>query len=133
LLRPGSSWPPTPSSGAIFRKAPYLFLQPISARFEYPVGIPRNARVERFVPFKPILPPRLAHCGAGLNLKTNRPTAEQVAEAVRTVLADPAYREHAEVIQADLARHDAPQEAAERTKGPVDCVKGNRLHKDSAP
>jgi len=39
----------------------------------------------------------------------------------------------AEVIQADLARHDAPQEAAERTKGPVDCVKGNRLHKDSAP
>jgi UDP:flavonoid glycosyltransferase YjiC (YdhE family) len=62
---------------------------------------------------KPEMGNRVAFNGSGLNLKTNRPAPEKVAEAVRTVLANPDYRKRAEAIQADLARHDAPEEAAD--------------------
>lgn len=124
--------------------------------------VPANARVERFVPFKPLMPMvdvyvtnggfggvqyalsngvpvvsggktedkaeisnRVAYSGCGINLKTATPTAEQVGEAVRTVLHDPVYRERAQRIQAELAAKDAATEAAmllERladTKAPV--------------
>jgi UDP:flavonoid glycosyltransferase YjiC (YdhE family) len=68
---------------------------------------------------------RVAYAGAGINLRTATPTPQQVADAVRTVLRDPRYRASTEAIQADLSRHNAPQEAAtllERladTKAPV--------------
>jgi len=124
--------------------------------------VPANARVERFVPFKPLMPMvdvyvtnggfggvqfalangvpvvaggktedkaeianRVAYSGCGINLKTARPTATQVGEAVRKVLGDPSYRASARRIQAELAAKDAATEAAtllERladTKAPV--------------
>ena len=68
---------------------------------------------------------RVTYCGVGLNLRTNRPTAEQVRVAVREVMTRPAYADRARAIQADLARHDAAQEAAAlleqlaRTRRPV--------------
>lgn len=108
-----------------------------------------NVRVERFVPFTPLLPlvdvyvtnggfggvqyalshgvpivvagttedkpeigNRVAHAGAGINLRTSSPTPQQVADAVRTVLREPRYRVAAQVIQAELNRHNAPEEAA---------------------
>ena len=111
--------------------------------------VPANARVERFVPFKPLMPMidvyvtnggfggvqyalsngvpvvsggktedkaeisnRVAYSGCGINLKTATPTAEQVGDAVRKVLHDPAYRDHARRIQAELAAKDAATEAA---------------------
>jgi UDP:flavonoid glycosyltransferase YjiC (YdhE family) len=68
---------------------------------------------------------RVAYTGAGINLRTGTPTAQQVAEAVQTVLRDSRYRAAAEAIQAELNRHDAPQEAVKllerlaETKAPV--------------
>jgi UDP:flavonoid glycosyltransferase YjiC (YdhE family) len=129
------------------------------------LGLPSlapNVRVERFIPFTPLLPfvdvyvtnggfggvqyalshgvpivvagttedkseigNRVAYAGAGINLRTSSPTPQQIAGAVRTVLGDPRYRAGAEAIQAELNRHNAPEEAAtllERlaeTKAPV--------------
>jgi MGT family glycosyltransferase len=116
------------------------------------LGLPSlapNVRVERFIPFTPLLPHvdvyvtnggfggvqyalahgvpivvagttedkpeianRIAHVGAGINLRTSSPTPQQVADAVRTVLREPRYRAAAEAIQAELNRHNAPEEAA---------------------
>jgi MGT family glycosyltransferase len=124
--------------------------------------IPANARVERFVPFGPLMAlvdayvtnggyggvtialangvpvvsggttedkaevgGRVAYTGVGINLKTNRPTAEQLRTAIFSVLRDPSYRQRAEEIQHDLAKHDGPAEAADlleqlaATKKPV--------------
>ena len=61
---------------------------------------------------KPEVANRVARAGAGINLKTHRPTAQQVRDAVNAVLHTPRYREHARRLQAELAQHDAPTEAA---------------------
>ncbi|CAI3796551.1 glycosyltransferase [Pseudarthrobacter sp. MM222] len=42
---------------------------------------------------KPEVCARVAWSGTGINLRTNRPKPEAVAEAVRAVLADSSYRE----------------------------------------
>jgi UDP:flavonoid glycosyltransferase YjiC (YdhE family) len=127
-----------------------------------PSSLSANVRVERFIPFSPLLPfvdvyvtnggfggvqyalsngvpivvagttedkleigNRVAYAGAGINLRTSTPTAQQVAGAVQTILRDSRYRAAAEAIQTELNRHDAPQEAAAlleqlaETKAPV--------------
>ena len=61
---------------------------------------------------KPEVANRVARAGAGINLKTPRPTAAQVHDAVHAVLGTPTYREQARRLQAELARHDAPTESA---------------------
>jgi UDP:flavonoid glycosyltransferase YjiC (YdhE family) len=61
---------------------------------------------------KPEVGNRMAYAGVGVNLKTNRPTETQVREAVRRVLADGRYGANARRIQAEMARHDGPVEAA---------------------
>lgn len=61
---------------------------------------------------KPEIANRVAYSGVGINLKTSAPTPEQVRSAVMAVLNDPKYRSRAQRIQAELARHDAPREAA---------------------
>jgi UDP:flavonoid glycosyltransferase YjiC (YdhE family) len=50
---------------------------------------------------------RVAWAGVGINLKTNTPTAAQVRQAVRAVLADPRYRERARALASEYARYDA--------------------------
>jgi len=68
---------------------------------------------------------RIAYTGVGVDLKTNRPTEEQIHRAVFSVLRDPRYRERAQAIQHDFATHNAPLEAAQlieqlaATKTPV--------------
>lgn len=68
---------------------------------------------------------RIAHSGVGLNLRTNRPTAEQVRSAVRQLLTDQSFGRRAGVIKEDLAKHDAAKEGASllerlaRTRQPV--------------
>jgi UDP:flavonoid glycosyltransferase YjiC (YdhE family) len=62
---------------------------------------------------KPEVLARLAWSGAGLDLKTANPAPDRIRTAVRQVLGTPSYRENARRIQSDLARHDAPREAAE--------------------
>jgi UDP:flavonoid glycosyltransferase YjiC (YdhE family) len=61
---------------------------------------------------KPEIAARVAWSGAGINLKTRTPTPTQIRNAVRRVLASSGYRENARRIQADYARHSAPDEAA---------------------
>jgi UDP:flavonoid glycosyltransferase YjiC (YdhE family) len=105
-----------------------------------PGGIPGNARIAPFIPFGLAMPQvdlfvtnggfggvhyalahgvplaigasRVARVGAGINLKTARPPAAQVRDAVRMALQDPRYRQAARRLQAELAQHDAPTEAA---------------------
>jgi MGT family glycosyltransferase len=61
---------------------------------------------------KPEICARIAWAGAGVDLKTKSPTAQQIRAAVKQVLSEPRYRQKAQQIQADYARHDAPTEAA---------------------
>jgi UDP:flavonoid glycosyltransferase YjiC (YdhE family) len=61
---------------------------------------------------KPEIANRVAYSGVGINLKTSTPTAEQVRSAVTTIQQTPHYRQKAQQIQAELARHDAAHEAA---------------------
>jgi UDP:flavonoid glycosyltransferase YjiC (YdhE family) len=61
---------------------------------------------------KPQVAAMVAWSGAGINLKTGSPTAEQIRAAVRALLDDPGYRRSAEAIRHDYARHDPPNEAA---------------------
>ena len=61
---------------------------------------------------KPEICNRVSYSGVGINLRTNKPTPEQVYKAVKTVLSEPSYRQRARQLQAELAQHDAPGEAA---------------------
>jgi UDP:flavonoid glycosyltransferase YjiC (YdhE family) len=61
---------------------------------------------------KPEIAARVAWSRAGINLKTKTPTPEQVRGAVQDVLTNPRYRQNAQRIQADYARHNAAEEAA---------------------
>jgi UDP:flavonoid glycosyltransferase YjiC (YdhE family) len=55
---------------------------------------------------------RVADRGVG-NLKTSRPTVEQLRTAIFSILRDPSYRMRAAEIQRDFAGHDGPAEAAD--------------------
>lgn len=46
---------------------------------------------------------RVGWSGVGINLKTNRPAAERVAEAVHTVLSQASYRDRAREIAVEIA------------------------------
>jgi len=61
---------------------------------------------------KPEVANRVVRAGVGINLKTNRPTAEQLRAAVKEVLGTAGYRQHARRLQTELAQHDAPTESA---------------------
>jgi MGT family glycosyltransferase len=61
---------------------------------------------------KPEICARIAWAGVGINLKTKSPGPAQVRMAVNTLLHDPSYRQRAQAVQADFARHNAPCEAA---------------------
>lgn len=54
---------------------------------------------------------RVAWAGAGINLKTQRPTPDQLQAAVRRVMTESRYRHKAQQLQAEMASHDAPAEA----------------------
>lgn len=49
---------------------------------------------------------RVGWSGAGINLKTNTPTVDQVAGAVRRTLTDPSYRARARALADELSRAD---------------------------
>lgn len=56
---------------------------------------------------------RVEWAGAGVNLRKQRPSPDEVRDAVREVLTNPVYRENARRIQADFAKCDAPTLAVE--------------------
>ena len=59
---------------------------------------------------KPVVAAMVARSGAGIDLRTGRPSARAVGEAVDRVLTDPSYRQGAERLAAQLAGHDTAAE-----------------------
>jgi MGT family glycosyltransferase len=55
---------------------------------------------------------RVAWTGAGINLRTDRPTPARISEAVQCLLTDDTYRTHAQELATRYAEHDAADEAA---------------------
>lgn len=56
---------------------------------------------------KPEIAARVAWTGAGINLETGRPSAEQIQDAVQAVLGDPRFRNAAKALQYEFRRYDA--------------------------
>jgi UDP:flavonoid glycosyltransferase YjiC (YdhE family) len=52
---------------------------------------------------KPEVAARVRWSGAGIDLRTGRPSPQQIARAVRRVLADPTFRQRAQALQAEVA------------------------------
>jgi UDP:flavonoid glycosyltransferase YjiC (YdhE family) len=52
---------------------------------------------------------RVAWSGAGINLKTNEPTPQELYDAIQSVLTTPAYREHACRLCAEFRKIDTPR------------------------
>ncbi|MDB5931754.1 MAG: glycosyltransferase, family [Polaromonas sp.] len=50
---------------------------------------------------------RVAHTGAAINLRTSRPDAAALRDAVHAALDDPAYQRNAQRLQKEYARQDA--------------------------
>jgi MGT family glycosyltransferase len=61
---------------------------------------------------KPEIAARVAWCGAGIRLRTGRPSASNVAAAVTEVLSNARYKIRADEIAQQMQHHDAPNEAA---------------------
>lgn len=55
----------------------------------------------------------VAHSGAGINLKTDSPTEEQIRDAVTTIRHDPKYAREAKRIQDDFAGHNSAMESCD--------------------
>lgn len=64
---------------------------------------------------KPEVAARVAWAGAGVNLRTGRPSARSVLRAWRRVSTDASYRAGARRLAARLAEHDGPREVVEHT------------------
>jgi UDP:flavonoid glycosyltransferase YjiC (YdhE family) len=60
---------------------------------------------------------RVRWSGAGIDLRTERPTPAQLRTAVHTVLEDPSYRHRARELQARYAARDAAGTAADLIEG----------------
>jgi MGT family glycosyltransferase len=73
---------------------------------------------------KPEIAARVAWAGAGINLGTGRPSAMQIREAVRAVLAKPQYRQRAKALRAAFARHNALDEIAQQVERLAACGTG---------
>jgi UDP:flavonoid glycosyltransferase YjiC (YdhE family) len=54
---------------------------------------------------------RITYTGVGINLKTPTPTPAQIKDAVKKILSDASYRRKAQALQAEFAKHNAPNEA----------------------
>ena len=67
---------------------------------------------------------RVAHSGAGVSLKVDRPTSAQVLSGVRTVLDEPSYRARAGVLQRAYARYGGARWVAEIVADTARAVTG---------
>ena len=62
---------------------------------------------------KPEIAARIARAGAGIDLRTGRPGSDAIAQAVHTVLAEPAFAERAAAIGRELQRLGGAATAAD--------------------
>lgn len=56
---------------------------------------------------KPEVCTRIEWAGVGINLKTKSPTPTQIRDAVKKIVASSQYRQKAQLLQAEIAHHDA--------------------------
>jgi len=56
---------------------------------------------------------RVEWTGAGINLKTDTPSVDQIKEAVQALLKETKYRKCARALQADFAKYKASKGIAE--------------------
>jgi UDP:flavonoid glycosyltransferase YjiC (YdhE family) len=61
---------------------------------------------------KPEICARIEWLGAGIDLKTDKPTPEKIRVAVGKVLADRGYQNRAQELQRIISEYDAPAIAA---------------------
>ena len=62
---------------------------------------------------KPEIAARLAWGGVGIDLKTGKPSEQQIREAVKTILTNPSYRSNAKRLQVEFDRYHAPKMSAD--------------------
>ena len=62
---------------------------------------------------KPEVGARVAWSGVGINLKTSTPTRSKILTAVREILANPHYKQRAQVLQAEIQQQDGATRAVE--------------------
>ena len=57
---------------------------------------------------KPEIAARVAWCGAGIDLRSGRPSGKRIGRAVKRVLAEPTFRARAMAIRDEMAGYHAP-------------------------
>ena len=62
---------------------------------------------------KPEIAARVAWCGAGIDLRTGRPSVRKLRRAVRRVRDEPAFRTRARALGDEMATYDATSTAAD--------------------
>jgi UDP:flavonoid glycosyltransferase YjiC (YdhE family) len=68
---------------------------------------------------KPEIATRVAYSGAGIDLRTGRPSRAAIARAYGQLATEPRYRDAARRIADELARHDGAREVADRVEAVV--------------
>jgi MGT family glycosyltransferase len=71
---------------------------------------------------KPEVAARVEYFGVGIDLRTGRPSAEQVRDATRRILENPSFRERAAVMRTSIAGYDA----FASIRAEIDSVLGKR-------
>jgi len=56
---------------------------------------------------------RLEYTGAGINLRKQNPSPENIKKAVRKIMSDSTFKQKAEELQTDFAKYDSPSLAVE--------------------
>jgi MGT family glycosyltransferase len=79
---------------------------------------------------KPQVGARVNWSGAGIDLKTGTPTAEQIRDAVRLLLRDPGYRDRAKTLGASIAKTNALTTIAEIVEA---AIAETPVHKTGRP
>ncbi len=51
---------------------------------------------------------RLEFSGAGINLRKQKPTSQDIRKAFRKIMTDPSFKRRAQELQADFAKYNAP-------------------------
>ncbi|AFY96966.1 glycosyltransferase [Chamaesiphon minutus] len=62
---------------------------------------------------KPEIAARVAWGGVGIDLKTGRPSEQQIRAAVRTIRSNPSYRSNAKRLQVEFDRYNGPKMSAD--------------------
>jgi len=63
------------------------------------------------------------HSGAGINLRKQRPSPEDIGKAVMKILSEPSYRQKAKGLQMEFAKYDAPTLAVNLVEGLIGGAK----------